>query len=395
MNIGLSTSVIQRGKSGIARYVLALIENLMPQADAHRFVLFVLEEDLPLFAFASSQMMVVPISEKFRQPMRDIVWHQTVLPKLAYKHGLDVLHIPSYRRMPHRTPCARVATIHDLAPFRLRGKYDRFRTFYGRVVVRVLAHRQQRIIAVSQSTADDLMRFYKLPERRITVIPNGIDHGRFSPGDPRAAREWVAQKSGIQQPFFLYVARLEHPAKNHVRLIEAFNQFKSNTGSPWKLVLGGGDWHGAEQIHRAMQESPFRKDIHSLGFIEDAVLPTWYRAAVGFVFPSLFEGFGLPPVEAMACGCPVLSSTRGALEEAVGTAAGTIDPEDTDDLQRKLTRLATDANWREALREAGIQQARKFSWERVAASTMEVYKQAIVVPSPGGFPARGNLGVHP
>jgi hypothetical protein len=134
MNIGLSTSVMQRGRSGVAQYVLALVRALLPSAGRHRFTLFVLEEDWPLLAFASPAMELVAVPERFRPPLRDIFWHQAALPRLAARHALDVLHVPSYRRMLRAAPCALVATIHDLAPFHVAGKYDWARMFYGRVV---------------------------------------------------------------------------------------------------------------------------------------------------------------------------------------------------------------------------------------------------------------------
>src|SRR6185369_8715774 len=117
------------------------------------------------------------------------------------------------------------------------------------------------------------------------------------------------------------------------------------TGSPWQLVLAGSDWHGADIIHALVGSSPFARDIQVLGFVPSGDLPNWYRAADVFVFPSLFEGFGLPPLEAMACGCPVLSSARGALAETVGDAAGRLEPEDASQMQAQLTRSATDAAW--------------------------------------------------
>ncbi|MCC5835614.1 MAG: glycosyltransferase family 4 protein [Opitutales bacterium] len=376
MNIGISTSVVQRGKSGVARYVQQLVRALIPYAADHQFTLFVLKEDLPLFSFADMQMRIVVVGERYRSPVRDILWHQLVLPRMVKKYALDVLHVPSYRRMLYRAPCALVATIHDLAPFHLADKYDWKRMFYGRVVARRLALRQDQIISVSQATACDLQRFFGMPADRMTVIANGIDHKTFNKGDPAAAKLHVLGLTGVNQPFFMYVARLEHPGKNHIRLIEAFNRFKTSTGSPWQLVLAGSDWHGAEVIHNAIRQSPHGEAIRCLGFVAEADLPTWYRAADAFVFPSLFEGFGLPPLEAMACGCPVISSTRGALQEAVGDAALAVDPANVDSLTESLVRTAGDSVLRQQLRKNGLSWAQSFAWEAVATDTMKVYSKA-------------------
>ena len=160
--------------------------------------------------------------------------------------------------------------------------------FYGRVIVRWLAWRQDRIIAVSRNTAKDLMQFFKLPSSRIQVIHNGLDHERFCPGATSAARTWAKQRFGLDLPFFLYVARLEHPGKNHLRLISAFEQFRKKTGSRWQLIFGGSDWHGAELIHKAIEHSAYRQDIRCLGFVSDQELPSLYRAAGAFVYPSLY-----------------------------------------------------------------------------------------------------------
>ena len=142
MRIGFSTSVIQRGQTGIAQYVFSLLEALATH-QGHEFVLFVLEQDLPLFEFARRRMTIVPVPESYRSPLRDILWHQTELPRLARAHQLDVVHVPSYRRMLWSSPCPRVATIHDLAAFHVTRKYDWKRMIYGRVVAARLARRQE------------------------------------------------------------------------------------------------------------------------------------------------------------------------------------------------------------------------------------------------------------
>ena len=198
----------------------------------------------------------------------------------------------------------------------------------------------------------------------------------YLPGETDAARAAVCAPRGLTGPFFLYVARLEHPAKNHARLIEAFSRYKAATGSPWKLVLAGSDWHGAETIHQLIAASPVARDIRALGFVPTEELPDWYRAADALVFPSLYEGFGLPPIEAMACGCPVLSSPRGALAETIGHAAGRLEPEDVAQMERQLARIAGEPEWRAELRHAGLSRAAHFTWESAASSTFGVYARA-------------------
>jgi len=369
--------MIERGKTGEAQAVFGLVRALLPQATEHRFTLFVLEEDRPLFEFAASAMTLAPVAEKYRYALRNIGWHQTVLPVLVRERQIDVLHVPSYRRLLWPKPCALVGTIHDLAPFRVAGKYDRARMFYGRTVVRQLAQRQDAIIASSQSTARDIEQFFGIPVARQHLIHLGIDHHRFKPGDRGAAKQQAAQRWQLARPFFVYVSRLEHHAKNHVRLIEAFSHFKTTTNCDWQLVLAGADCRGAEVIHAAALESPFARDIRFLGFVDDAALPALYRAADALVYPSLFEGFGLPPVEAMACGCPVISSARGSLAEVVADAADLVDPFDVSAIAAALDRVATDASRRDRLRAAGLRNAQRFNWQRYAEAVRGVYEAAV------------------
>jgi len=373
MRIGISTSVIQRGKTGVAQYLFALLRAFLPYANENEFILFVLEADLPLFDFAKNKMQLVPVPESFRPPVKNILWHQRALPQLARALDLDVLHVPSYRRMLWPRPCPLVATIHDLAPFRVPKKYSASRMFYGRVVARQLAQRQDAIIAISQNTAQDIRQFFDVADEKLHVIHNGLEHDRFFPGSREQAQAEMAQRHQLHKPFFLYVARLEHPGKNHVRLISAFDQFKSATESDWQLVFGGSDWHGAEAIHAAARQSAFASEIRFLGFASDQDLPNLYRAADAFVYPSLYEGFGMPPIEAMACGCPVICSTSGSLGEVVGNAAAIVDPQDINSIANQLILLATDKNRRDRLREAGFSRAKQFDWNRTALQTLTIY----------------------
>ena len=380
MKIGISTSVIQRGRGGIGQYLFALLRGLSITQPNQEFALFVLEDDRELFSFLNDQFQIVPVREKHRPAVANILWHQRELPRLCRELQLDVIHVPSYRRLLWSAPCARVATIHDLAPFRVSGKYDLARMFYGRVVVKHLARRQEKIIAVSHNTASDIEQFFGIPRSEVRVIHNGLEHERFFPRAQPSAQKHVSDKFGLSKPYLLYVARLEHPGKNHVRLIEAFEEFKQRNNSPVELAFGGSDWHGAEVIHARASTSPFRNQIHLLGFVRDDDLPFLYSAADAFVYPSLYEGFGMPPVEAMACACPVICSDRGSLGEVVADAALIIDPEDSSSISAALTRIGNPAE-RERLIREGLARARGFSWEKAAAQTFEVYESALALCS--------------
>jgi len=377
MKVGLSTSMIQRGRTGIAQYVFALTKALLDSPEAPELTLFVLAGDRPHFTFAEGLARFELVPESCRPAVRNIAWHQLRLPGRVRELGLDVLHVPSYRRLLWPRPCALVSTIHDLAPFQVAEKYDAKRMFYGRAVVPQLVRRQDEIIVPSVHTAREVGRFLGFPGDRLTVVPHGVEAGRFFPADREVAREAVAVRHGLDRPFFFYVSRLEHPGKNHVRLIEAFSAFKARTGLPHLLALAGSDWAGTETIHAAAARSPYREDIRFLGYVPDESLAGLYRAALAAVHPSLYEGFGFPPVEAMACGCPVLTTHGGALAEVCGEAGLIVNPEDVFGMASGLGQLAADERLRQQLIEVGLRNAARFDWQTCAAKTCEVYRRAV------------------
>ena len=159
--------------------------------------------------------------------------------------------------------------------------------------------------------------------------------------------------------------------------IEAFNQFKAATRSDWLLALGGSDWPGAESIYAAAKSSPYAEDIRFLGFVSDAALPELYQATDVFIYPSLFEGFGFPPIEAMACGVPVISTLRGSLREVVADAAMAIEPENVAAIAGAMAKMSGSTDERSRWRAAGLQNAKRFDWNENAAQTLAIYEQAV------------------
>jgi glycosyltransferase involved in cell wall biosynthesis len=251
------------------------------------------------------------------------------------------------------------------------------RNFYAKQIVTRLARHCTRIIAVSKATAADIRTYFKIPDERLHVVYNGIDHARFRRLSPEEVRARLPQTEAWPDAWWLYVARLEHPGKNHLRLIEAYELATKRAGGPiGNLVLAGADWHGAREIHAAAEASPLRDRIIRAGFVPEEDLPAWYSGAKALVFPSLFEGFGLPPVEAMACGCPVLCSDRGSLREVASNAALIFNPENVEEMADAIARVATDPSERARLVENGLARSNDFRWEFCAEQTVAIYNEA-------------------
>ncbi|MDX6765642.1 MAG: glycosyltransferase family 1 protein [Candidatus Methylacidiphilales bacterium] len=373
MKVALSTSVIQRGRSGIATYVFGLLDGFRSISADIELCLIGLDEDRALFARWLDHFRWIGLPESLRPALRNVFWHQTGLRALLRREKIDVLHIPSYRRAVWHPPCASVVTVHDLAAFKLAGKYDAARMAYGRHVVPRLLRHADVLTAVSHATAADLESFCHLPRTGTRVIWNGLDHAQFHPPEPALLRQRLATLWPSGDPYLIYIARLEHPAKNHIRLFEAFETVAASQPR-LHLVIGGADWHGAEEIHRRLAASHCRERIHHLGFVDRADLPFWYAGATALVFPSLFEGFGFPPLEAMACGCPVVSSTEGSLDEILGPDALRFRATDTRDIAQSIQDLIALPPAERARRvNAGLAHAARFTWESNARDTLQCY----------------------
>lgn len=367
----LSAGMIQKGESGVGRYVVELANRMAadPRVDLH---VAGLHSDRHLFpAIADAAWHTIPAA--FGGGWRNLLWHQFQLRRLLRAVGADVYHSPSYRRVMAACPVAQIATVHDCAPFRLRDKYGLLRGLFGRQLVPRLVRRCASVITVSQFTAEDLQRFFGLPAERISVIANGIDPEHLYPRD---AGQLAAFRKAQQLPesYFLYISRLEHPGKNHVRLLEAYDAYRKRGGRAVALVLGGADWHGAEVIRQRVAASPWHADIHLVGFIKEVDLPLWYGAAHAMVFPSLMEGFGLPVVEAMACGVPVACSDRGSLPEVAGGAALLFDPESITAMAAVMEQLSglTEAQRHRRCAD-GLANAGRFHWSHAAELTASAY----------------------
>lgn len=374
MHIGFSTFVMQGGRSGVAAYIRELVRYLQLEDRANTYEVLAVRSMASLLPLSNPNFRATLFPDLLDRPVLNIFWHNTGLPLSGRTAKMEVLHIPSYRRIPAIKNTRIVATVHDLATLSIDAKYDPARMFYNHRIVPKLIRGVDRIITVSQYTKNDIIRFTGYPEEKIHVIYSGIDHARFHPLDRSVARAALAEKHGIHHPFFVYVSRLEHPAKNHTGLIEAFERFKRKNNSPHLLVLAGADWNGADQIRARIAASPVRESIIELGFAPLESLPQLYSACELMIFPSFFEGFGFPIVEALACGAPVICSDTSSMREIAGDLVTKFDPRQPEAITTAIeTALRT--GWTEAQRQAACAYAARFDWHACARDTIAVYEQ--------------------
>jgi glycosyltransferase involved in cell wall biosynthesis len=291
----------------------------------------------------------------------------------------DLLHVPNVFSVPRGLPCPYVMTVHDLLEHMSRGERNSlWRSVHFQLTRRVLSG-AARIFAVSNFTKMEMEKLFGISPKRIEVVYNAIDE-RFLHGHASAAdRELIAKRYQVTYPFLLYAGRVS-AHKNVVRMIEAFSALKGelekdNAFPDLKLIIIGDDLSGNPDLRRTVVRSGVQNDVRFLGFVPIEVLRIFYDSAKIFVFPSLYEGFGLPPLEAMAHGTPVVTSNVSSLPEVVGNAAVLVNPENVFEIMRALHRVLLDHGLRERMKERSYVQAGKFSWEKSVRRILEVYRQ--------------------
>ncbi len=294
----------------------------------------------------------------------------------------DLVHIPNLFSIPRALPCPYVMTVHDMLEHLslARQRTGFWGSLHFQSTKRVLLG-AARIFAVSNFTKLEMEKLFGVPAGRIEVVYNAIDE-RFLHGHASAAdRQLIAERYQVTYPFLLYAGRIS-PHKNVVRMIEAFSALKTELEKDrvfpdLKLIIIGDDVSGNPDLRRTVIRSGVQNDVRFLGFVPIEVLRTFYDAAKIFVFPSLYEGFGLPPLEAMAHGTPVVTSNVSSLPEVVGNAAVLVHPENVFEIMRALHRVLLDQPLREKMKERSYRQVTKFSWEKSVRRIMDVYQEVV------------------
>ena len=296
------------------------------------------------------------------------------------KHcGCDLLHIPHLFSLPQQLPCPYVMTVHDVLEhmYRARDHSSLRRSLHFQLTRRAL-NRAARIFAVSKYTKAEVEKLFGVPGEKIHVVYNAIDE-RFLRGHASEAdKQSLAERYLVNYPFILYAGRIS-PHKNLVRIIEAFSALKAELEKDdkypdLKLIIIGDELSKHPDLRRTVIRGGVQNDVRFMGFIPIEVLRIFYDAAKIFVFPSLYEGFGMPPLEAMAHGTPVVTSNTSSLPEVVGKAAVLVNPENVFEIMRALHRVLLDQALRDKLKSRGYEQGARFSWDASARQMLGVYQ---------------------
>lgn len=354
-------------QAGVSRYVDAMLRELPA----------LLEPDDELMCFAHDvdparydpAIEWVQSSLPTSNPLARIAWEQSGGAQAGRRYGLDVLHAP-VNVVPLASTTPTVVTVHDLAFERIAGHYPAPKRAYQRMLTRLSVRRAEQVIAVSQSTADDLAELYGVPREAIRVIPNGVDDD-YQPQGAEADQAFRLEQD-LPEHFLLFVGTLQ-PRKNLGGLIHALALIK--TEFDWPLVVIGGRGWLESDLARLVRRYDLGERVRFVGYVPSSELPRWYSAASVFVLPSYYEGFGLPALEAMACGTPVVVADRSSLPEVVVDAGELVNPVMPRLIAAGILRLVGDRALREQLADRGRDRAKEFSWTRTARETLGVFRQ--------------------
>ncbi len=359
---------------GVATYVRNVVRSLARLDQSNEYILVGNVERLREIGDLPANFHSIPF------PGDVSLGHYLDFHRVVKHHGCQVLHVPHTFWRPTPAPCPYVMTVHDLLDYMYRvnsrSVLSRMMHFY---LTSYVMNHAARILAVSQFTGKDISRIFQVPESKIKVIYNAIDD-RFRLGHATSAdRDMIVERYQVNYPFILYAGRIS-PHKNVVRIIEAFSALKSDLAKEGKfedlkLIIIGDELSKHPDLRRAVIKSGVQYDVRFLGFVPIDVLRIFYDSAKVFVFPSLYEGFGLPPLEAMALGPPVVASNTSALPEIMGKAAVLVNPENVFEISRALYRVLLDQPLREKMKGAGVLQAEKFSWDTSAQAILNVYAE--------------------
>jgi glycosyltransferase involved in cell wall biosynthesis len=355
-------------RAGVSRYVHNLLTHVLREDPEGDYTVFVGGR-----CALSLSGKLKPARLPTNRPLVRIAWEQACQPLQLVREGIALLHSP-VNVQPVFLPCKGVVTVTDLSFMTFPQAFRMGRRLYQRWFTRWSVRHADRVIAISKTTAQDVVQLFDVPADKVSVVLPGVD-ARYQPIGDRERVTQFRRLRDLTDRFVLFVGTLE-PRKNLLTLLQAYAAFR-RAGGGYKLALVGGRGWLYEPILAAIDELDLRGDVVLPGFVAEEELPLWYNAAEAFFYPSLYEGFGLPPLEAMACGTPVVVSDASSLPEVVGDAGLLLDPNDSQPWAEALERLWRDAAYREDLASQGLRRARRFSWSRMARETIAAYRSVL------------------
>jgi glycosyltransferase involved in cell wall biosynthesis len=375
MKIAIDVRTILPNRSGVGNYVLNLIQNLRQVDPGPIYYFLAQKKNMPLLGhLAREQNPFLTLFSHENHPMSDF-WEHFILPLRLKEMGIHVFHGPASLIPFRKDHCGLIVTIHDLVAFLFPETIPLKYGAYMRYILRQAVKKADRIIAVSHHTKEDLIKILKVSSEKIVVIHEAASP-IFHPDGQKEVQSRIKQQYGITKKFIYHLGNIE-PRKNLIVLLEAFTLVCKELGHEYQLVVSGQKGWLTGSLSRFLKNYPVRDQVFFTGYVPEEHIPLFMNGAELFVFPSLYEGFGLPVLEAMSCGTPVISSNRSSIPEIVGSAGVLVDPTNIRELADHIIELLRNREERIRLSQLGIERASRFSWSEAARQTLKAYQSVI------------------
>ena len=375
MRICLDARVIIDKLTGLGNYTYNLVKHLLMLDSENEYIVLInrsLTDQHPIKHLEQKNL-----TKRFVQIPEVTPQQQVMVPFELLKQKPDIYHYPNFD-LPVFQPYNSIFTVHDLTYLKhddlyMNGRW--IKNFYTKAIMSLAARKSKKIIAVSASTKSDLLEILKVPEHKVDVIHEGLDEIYFNGSLSNTRSDFFNKNFALNDgaEYFLFIGE-RRPHKNLVRLIEAFFIFKQRAPNKIKLVIGGKKYASYDEPERKVQELNLTNEVIFLGYIPEDDLQLLYKNARCFIFISIYEGFGIPILEAMACGTPIITSNISAMPEVAGEAALTVNPYNVDEIAEVMHQLTCDSNMSQRLVDTGLKRVKNFSWNNAAEKTLELYE---------------------
>lgn len=378
MRIALNAQLLSFSSSyrqaGISRLIHATIQGLQTVDQQNNYTVFVGDRRIPVGYITNQRWRMCASRLPTNKRALRILWEQTALPLAVLREQADLLHALAFVG-PLICPRPLVITVYDLSFLLFPEAFNRVNRSYLSTMTPISVRKARRVIAISQSTKNDLVRLAHVPAERVDVVYPGLEPG-IARVDDAALLADFRRRHNLPEHFVLFVGTLE-PRKNVAAIVRAYSLLRKRGIHSHALALAGSKGWRYEDVFAAIEDSGVTQDIILPGYVSRDELSLWYSAAAAFIYPSIYEGFGLPVLEAMACGVPVITSNVSSLPEVAGDAGLMVAPDDIEGLADALERVIRSADLRAEMSTKGMQHAATFTWQRMARATKSVYEKAL------------------
>ncbi len=374
--IAIDMTSTPRNKTGIGRYIKNLVESLQKEDSGNEYYLFAHSDDLDGFDITASNFHFVPVNSNIlRKTYLRILWEQFVLPFRLKKLNVDIILSPNFT-MPYLSPAKKVVAYHDLTYFFMPEMHTTLKREMFKTYIRLSAKASSAILAISENTKNDIINYFPNTKDKIFLTPLGVAPNFYAFKNRQVETINLQEKYNLPQEYILYVGTIE-PRKNVINLIKAYEMLSPQTKNKYKLVLCGKKGWLYEDLFAYYEKSPDKDNIVFSGFITDEDLPYLYHQSALFAYVSHYEGFGIPLIESMACGTPLVTSNTSSMKEIAIDAALLVDPERPDEIATAIERILSDKTLQETLKSHYSSKLDYYNWEHCAKNTVEVFKSLL------------------